>query len=353
MDISSRHLPDLTDVSAAQDLSDSSFQIPLASKSPSKLLFAEDGLDLLATVDDTMNSPAQQPLFATSSTEPLNAAAPTPKAARTPRSRRRTRFEMNPETPLRRSPRKKATVPSPLKEVVASDMTAALESTLSPFKRQQEFSFQIPTIGKQAMDLLMDDDGGSFLGKGINATFAEEPPTPRAREPLALSQLSPGTTSARSPGSLITRRATPLSSQGSQSDENTTPSHLGHQQRDTTPVSFSGQPSLYPDLKAEIETLMNDQEEPTQGTSRSLSPPLVVHASMARQPDYCMEDDTRHVKNAPDTAEAESSPQHVQLTDFSTSEPDGAASETVTESMQSQGLQSTLNEVRPDPSLCF
>lgn len=310
MDISSRHFPDLpADVSAAHDFSDASFQIPLTSKSPSKLLLAEDGLDLLAEADDTISSLA---LPSSARDE-----EPSTSTTRTPRSRRRsTRGQLKPETPLRRSPRKRPVIPSPFKEAVAGDLSTALQDTISPFKRQQDFSFQMPTIGRQAMDLLMDDDGRSFLGKGMNATFEEEPSTPRARESLGLSQLSPAPTTTRSPTPSQVN-AIDVSLQGS-ADQNTPSPRLAHRRLPPTPAR---QDTSFSKLPAEIEAPGDDHDE--SSSMYSPVPPL----SLATTPipderdSERMEDDTQHAYQASDAVEKEPTP--PPLAHIAPSEADG------------------------------
>ena len=301
MDISSRHLPDLSaEVPAAHDFSDASFQIPLTSKSPSKLLFAEDGLDFLAGTDDTLASPSVPTTARNEDSMAID------NAENTPRSRRRTtRSFLKPETPLRRSPRKKPAIPSPLKEVVASDLSTALQDTISPFKRQRDFSFQIPKIGRQAMDLLMDVDGGSFLGKGVNATFEEEPSTPRAREPLTLSQLSPAPSTTRSP---LPAEVAPIDAHSQASADQNTPSpHSDHRR---PPPSLGGCPPQdisYARLRAEIEALNDDhgEIEESDGQSSSQLPLATVTIPDARDTE-CADDSTKHAYHASDAFEKQS-----------------------------------------------
>lgn len=170
------------------DYSDASFQIPTASSSN---LLADDTVDFLDGVDMTMTlaTPA-----APTRTRPAD--SPLTLAELTPRSGRRSRAA-TPQVSLRRSPRKHRGTPaisSPLKQAVTADLSAAMEDTLSPFKRQpQEQSFQIPSIMNATTDLLLMDDGESMFGRDENATFGEGPSSVTMQgppEPLTLSELN-------------------------------------------------------------------------------------------------------------------------------------------------------------------
>ncbi|EKM61545.1 uncharacterized protein PHACADRAFT_112249, partial [Phanerochaete carnosa HHB-10118-sp] len=156
------------------DYSDTSFQIPTASSSN---LLADDSISFLDGDDTTLATPAVP--TRTRPDNPLTLAELTPRSTR-PRAR------ATPQSLLRRSPRKHRGTPamsSPLKQVVEADLSAAMEDTLSPFKRRQEQSFQIPSMMNATTDLLMMDDGESMFGKGDDASFGEGPASVTMQEP--------------------------------------------------------------------------------------------------------------------------------------------------------------------------
>ncbi|GJE89541.1 hypothetical protein PsYK624_056430 [Phanerochaete sordida] len=168
------------------DDSDTSFQIPAASSSN---LLADDTIGFLDDADMTVATPVA------TRTRPAKAENPLTLAELTPRSKR---SRATPQVTLRRSPRKHrstAAIPSPLKQNVAADLSAAMEDTLSPFKRPLDQSFQIPTMANATADLLMMQDGESMFGRGEDTTFGEGPAlvTPQGAQeptkPLALSEL--------------------------------------------------------------------------------------------------------------------------------------------------------------------
>ncbi|KAJ3534098.1 hypothetical protein NM688_g7187 [Phlebia brevispora] len=285
MDISSRHLPDLSDTSVMPDASDASFQIPVGSSS--RTLLADESLGFLDAVDVTLTSPQKTPRRTTRSSK-----APMTFFELTPRSR--------PRVARSRSPRKRPAIPSPLKQAVTNDMNAALGDTLSPFK-PPELSFQIPAIGKSSMDLLMDDTSGEFFGRGTTASFMEEPLSPRAREPLTLSQLTPGPRIVRSPSPAKAA----IGSSEDAIDENADPAQ-GEDDRflDGSPAGHTRLPSLFSNLKAEIETLVRDEH--TSGEDASCSSPLAFNAQPVVP---SIEGDT---KNASDTVEVRSLAPSIQ-----------------------------------------
>ncbi|KAI0652563.1 hypothetical protein C8Q79DRAFT_997569 [Trametes meyenii] len=176
-DLSLRHIPDLSDASAMADFSDASFQIPRRSGTTDDLLLADDTMDFLDGVNDTLHTPALPPPRHRPQTQPpLTLAELTPRS-KPPRA-----------APIRSSLRPRPGVATPHKAAVASQLSAALSEDLSPF-RQQEPSFQIPRTQDDGGDLLMADDGSYFLEEET-PSFDHVPS--RARSPLTLSQLTPG-----------------------------------------------------------------------------------------------------------------------------------------------------------------
>ena len=216
-------------------------------------------------------------------------------------------------------------------------MSLALDDTLSPFKRP-EFSFQIPTIGKQAMDLLMDDDGGSFFGKGINATFEEGPSSASAHEPLTLSQLTPGPKILRSPSPA---KHTARSPSDAIDDKNALPSHPGDQLSDGSPPGYSGQPASFSNLLTEIEALVVDAQAPGH---RATSPP-VARADPIGPALESIEEETKHSKHATDAVEPESTPDRVEPTEVNSSV--AVVSGTVTQIVPEHDQQVKPNSVSP------
>ncbi|KAF7793566.1 hypothetical protein EIP86_004680 [Pleurotus ostreatoroseus] len=291
MDLSSRYFPDMSvDASgAAGDVTDASFQIPTAVGSSSRMqLLADESLGFLDAADVTLSSPrktqiqtqAQKEILTPrtrSQTRRIQAGLPpfdvsmdvdTPRSTRTRKARSNTRS---------RSPRKRTAapvpVPSPLKHQANlfaddndDDADMPPPPSPSPFKfKPQEHSFQIPTMGKSSANLLLDDDSGSFFRKG-GLSFMDDtlnmdmnmnpaaPVSPRAREPLTLSQLSPSPRrTVRSPaGSPHKSKPTPASARIANPitlDEN------------TEPATHTRLPSLFSTLQAEIETLGRESAE--------------------------------------------------------------------------------------------
>lgn len=161
------------------DYSEASFQIPVAASSSSNLLLADESGDFFNETDLTLTTPAV-PRRARLVDDPPAAAEPTPRS-RLPRM------------PVRRSPRKHRGTPviaTPLKPAVARDLSAALDDTLSPFRRPEQ-SFQIPAMADATADMLLaDDDGGALFGAGGEASFGDAPARADVPEPLTLSQLT-------------------------------------------------------------------------------------------------------------------------------------------------------------------
>ncbi|KAI0348219.1 hypothetical protein BDW22DRAFT_1424416 [Trametopsis cervina] len=220
MDHSLRHhLPDFMDVSPA-GLSDTTFQIPQVLGSTSQLLLEDDTSDFFAGMDTTLSTPVHPTTSKARRDNPLTLAELTPRS-------RRTKISLK-HTPATR----KTTIPSPLKPAVAHDLSMAMEDVLSPFKPQQELSFQIPQIGNELAGLLTADD--EFLIEDPSVSpHGVTSPAHRSRDPLTLSQLAPGYLPEQSSDSITTDPSDGTRSQ---------------------PVAFSA-------LKAEFETLDDSSED--------------------------------------------------------------------------------------------
>ncbi|KAH8094733.1 hypothetical protein BXZ70DRAFT_947304 [Cristinia sonorae] len=174
MDISSRHLPDLSDASGFGDYSNTSFQIPLASSESNDLLLADDS-DFLHGLDEA-NTPGVHRI------QPRN-QAPLTLEELTPRSTR-LRFAATPSS-FKPRPR----IPSPLKPQVTRDLSIALDEALSPLKSQDN-TFSIPSTSSSRVNLLTTEVSGFFQPGQADFTFSDEPEPDQ--ESLTLSQLTPG-----------------------------------------------------------------------------------------------------------------------------------------------------------------
>lgn len=236
------------------DYSDSSFQIPVAASSSSNFLLADEGSDFLTGTDITFATPATLRRTRTRSDDRLTLAELTPK----PRTSR---------MPVRRSPRKhKATpaIPSPLKPVVESDPSAAMEDTLSPPRPPLDRSFQIPVLRDADADLLMADDSGEMFRAGGDASFGDTLPVPAhaPEEALTLSQLTAPTQRAASPPPAAIRSLPPLAEEDT--PETSTPAVPGSS---AAPEDIEKSPlrvpaAALPNLVAAVETAGDDGEQP-------------------------------------------------------------------------------------------
>lgn len=178
MDLSLRHLPDISEASSLPDFPDASFQIPRATNSTADYLLMAEPSDFLAGVgSETLTSPVK----------------PTPRVHHVPL----TLQELTPRTRrLRAAPihssLKRHVIPSPLKNAIARDLSVAINETLSPAK-PRDLTFAIPMLSTPMTNLLEDD---SFLQKarGVDTTFPEQSGSQRSHSsPLTLSQLTPTT----------------------------------------------------------------------------------------------------------------------------------------------------------------
>ncbi|CAL1694665.1 unnamed protein product [Somion occarium] len=172
MDLSLRHLPDLSDATGASDFSEASFQIPVADSLSSDLLLADDSTDFFKGIDETLATPAVAPPIRRQRALRLNELTPKSKASRPVRSKSRP------------------VIPSPLKRVVAQDLTIALDEALSPLK-SNEPSFTIPHISAGVDGLLLSIDADLLKSNGADVTITDGLASSTAQDMLTLSQLSP------------------------------------------------------------------------------------------------------------------------------------------------------------------
>lgn len=271
MDISlGRHLPDISDVSAAPYSPEVSFQIPRSAVSTSQLLLEDDSSGFFCGMDDTTSTPAQPTRSRKDALLTL--------ADLTPRSK-------PPRFQSRRSPSKsRPAIPSPLKRATASNLSAAMEDTLSPFK-QQDISFQIPKIGNDISELLMANDCNEFFAKVSECSFPGETSFNKHKSPteaLTVSQLTPGT-----PSSCWSFRQPVANSIDlvAECTAETSDIHIGS---DPSEISFSHPPAsvAFSALRAEMEILVNGGVEPghkaSEGPSSEQSSHAVRTESIAR-----------------------------------------------------------------------
>ncbi|KAI0368909.1 hypothetical protein BV20DRAFT_431524 [Pilatotrama ljubarskyi] len=190
-EISLRHIPDLSDASAVGNFSDASFQIPRATSNADDLLLADDTMDFLNGVNDTLSTPAPPSIPAVQ--PPLTLAELTPRS------------KPMRAAPLRSSLRPRPGVATPYRAVVANELSTALSEDLSPF-RNQDPSFQIPPPPADGEDLLMAVDDAPFLEEQ-GATL--ECFVPRTSSPLTLSQLTPGPSKRIRPSPSVSPREPP------------------------------------------------------------------------------------------------------------------------------------------------
>lgn len=161
----------------APDVSDSSFQIPVASSSSSDFLLADDSTDFLEGMNDTFATPAAIPGRARKQPA-LTLEELTPRS-KSLRSR-----------PLRPFAKPRPVIPSPLKQAVAHDLSTALEEALSPLK-SNELSFAIPRLGAEVNELLLAETSDFLKSEETEISITEGLPSVTSQETLTLSQLSP------------------------------------------------------------------------------------------------------------------------------------------------------------------
>ncbi|KAL4253635.1 hypothetical protein ABKN59_003402, partial [Abortiporus biennis] len=201
MDLSSRYLPDLSDDYNASGIPDNSFQIPVASGSSSNdMLLADDSVDFFRNLKDVASPLKPAPLL---NHRPLTLEELTPRS-KPFRSVAASRPETKPHMRLR------PTIPSPLKKVVAHDLSTALEEALSPL-RNKDVSFAIPSGPSGSGNMLLTDESLDFKMSDADIAINDSPA--RNRDPLTLSQLTPAVKKVQrqTPGQLVEKISSAVS----------------------------------------------------------------------------------------------------------------------------------------------
>lgn len=177
MDLSLRHLPDLSEASPIPGFPEASFQIPSATNTTADCLLMADSSDFFAGMNNaTLTSPAKPPFPARNNT-------PLTLEELTPRSRRSRK------APIRSSLKPRPVIPSPLKDAVTHELSIALGEALSPLK-SRDTTFAIPGSAI-ATTRLLEDDSDFLQHREADTTYTARSNSPKPHDPLTLSQLTP------------------------------------------------------------------------------------------------------------------------------------------------------------------